>query len=169
MIKKFFTKDMVFWLICLIILIVGKLFLPKTGKLALLNEASEVLLILMVSIFVIVKLLKIKKTTPTKKKYEDWIIIAFLIILNLFFSRNLILDIITGPQKIELYNVSTHKYQNRLEFSYYLEGEDISGNNHNLKVSIEEFNKVNSLGYGNKEKITVVYYENTHRVVDIVY
>ena len=164
--NKFFTKDIIFWIIILVFLFGGKFLLPKSGNLVLLTETFEVLFVLMMLWYIIYKSIYTIKNNPNSKKGFIILIIILCLGISFFISKNLVLDIISGPCEIRLYNYKTTQLASGriLDFHYYIEGDDDSGKRYMMEISGDDANRIAAK---NNRYVTVIYYENTERVVSI--
>ncbi len=162
--KKLFTKDVVICLAIIVIILGGKFLLPKSGELVLLDELFDVLFIVVIFGYVIYKsILTIKRKTNSRNIFAIFIIIICLSI-SIFFSINLILDIINGSSEIQLYNCKVIKRASGriLDFQYYIDGEDSNGNRYRMEISSDDANKIAN---NTSDHFYIKYYKNTERVI----
>ncbi len=164
--EKFFTKDIIICIIILTVILGGDFLLPNSGDLVLLDEIFDVSVIVIILGYVIYRLFKVIKKNAGYKK----IIVIMLIILCfgicIYFSKNIVLDIINGPTEIELYDyMVSKKMTNRIvETKYYINGKDEYSNKHIMEISEDDANRI-SAKYSSY--VTIVYYKNTKRVIKI--
>lgn len=164
--EKFFTKDMIICIIILAIILGGEVLLPESGNLVLLDEIFDSLIILIILGYIIYRLFKVIKKNVG---YNKIIVVMFIILcfgIGILLSKNIVLDIINGPTKIELYDyIVTKKMTNRIvETKYYINGEDENANKHIMEISMDDAYRV-STKYSNY--VTIVYYKNTKRITKI--
>lgn len=152
-------------IICVLIfiLIAVRLFMPKTGPLVMINEVCDVFLIWMICIIVIISIIK---SNWKNSKFANVIKVALIIIcvaLGIWFSRNVVLDFISGPKKSVLSDIQVSKtqgYTGIFSLHYYLNGVNTSGERIRLEISGSDYTKLST-----KRSVLVEYYENTGRIV----
>lgn len=97
-----------------------------------------------------------------KQKLLGIIVLLVLLAFGIWSTKNLALDLATGPQEIELHDVEVSKRQGTAGLAslhYYLEGNDAEGNPYRMDISEEDYTNL-----GATEQLTVSYYENTKRL-----
>lgn len=160
MLKKVKKYDLIFWVIALI-LAVGSVFIPKTGKTALIDSFVKLLFLWCIVIYVWIKVLKIKQ--DIKKVIIVYIICSAVTIFGIWESKNLITDFITGPKEITLYDATVMQYTGNKGFislHYYLSGYDSEGNRYMIQISSDDYDIIAT----GKQQITITYYENIKRL-----
>ena len=164
--NKFFTKDVVICIIILVVLLGGKFLLPKSGDLVLLDEVFDVFIVVIILGYIIYKSIYAIKNKPNSKKGFIIFIIILCLGVAVFFSKNLILDVINEPSEIRLYDYKVTKRASGriLDFQYYVDGEDSNGNRYMMEISSDDANKISRK---NSDYVYVKYYKNTERVVSI--
>lgn len=157
--KKF---DIIYITIGVAFVIIG-LFLPKSGKLALVDVACDSVLLWGIVIYLF---LKIKKLSGgLRKNYSLYIVCLGVCIFSGFITKDLVMDLIEGPQRIELYKSEITKLQGvkgMASLHYYLEGEDVEGNSYKLEISADDYANIDASG-----PVIVNYYKNTERLYDV--
>ena len=143
---------------------VGGLFIPKTGKTALIDSLAEVLFIWCVVIYGWIKILKIKE--KNRKLIFIYIVCVAAVLFGIWMSKDFMTDLISGPKETTLsgVNVTKHSGSNGIfSLHYYLNGYDSEGKKHMIEISSEDYEKIPSMG-----EITVIYYEHINRLYKIV-
>ena len=81
--------------------------------------------------------------------------------------KNIILDVIQGPVKLQLYNATIYKRMSTrvVGLKYYVNGEDINGKRYSLEISGDDADRLSSKYF--YQVSTIEYYKNTKRVVSI--
>lgn len=155
--------DSIFYVLVFVVIGVG-LLLPKTGPMALLDELFDVLIIWIAGAYIIYKLVRKGKMYDSKQKIIRNIIMVCCIIICLWFSKGVALDVINGAKEETLSDVTVSRYQGPsgiISLHYYLVGTDESGDTIRLEISADDYSNLSM-----KRQIQVVYYENTRRVIE---
>ncbi len=162
--SKIFTKDIIFYVIAFVVLIIG-FILPESGKFALLDEGFKVILIWLICTYAIVSIKRMEKAVNATQKILRIVVIIATIVISIWFSANLVRDIITGSQQVELNDVEVDKLEGRygiISSHYYLIGNDENGNRVKFKISSNDYYELSGV-----KSVTVEYYEYTGRVIKI--
>ncbi len=141
------------------------LALPKTGDLVLLDQFFTILFICMVGVYVIYRILHLPEATDAKQKISRILVMVGCVVAMLWFSSQLIVDVVRGTEQIRLQEVEVSKQQGKygiLSLHYYLMGKDIEGNAERFEISADDYQR-----YATRKEITVVYYKYTDRVYRI--
>ncbi|MBE6052872.1 MAG: hypothetical protein E7212_03005 [Clostridium sartagoforme] len=163
-IKKVKTFDWVYISALLVIVIAG-VFMPKTGKLAMVDVAIDGIILWGIFIYLI---LKIKKNKGGLKKniylYLVSLVLGFFSLLN---TKNFVFDLVLGPQEIKLYDISIENRQSFrgiIGLHYYIRGTDENGDRHIIEISGSDYNFMR----GNTvDTMVLTYYENTDRLYEL--
>ncbi len=150
--------------IVIILLCIAFVLLPNAGTYALLDGILNAMILLGIAIFITVKLVKINKEKKDGRTVVRMICIIAIWTIDLVSSKNLALDIIQGTERIRLENISMNQVNGRygiISQEYYIIGEDEYGNQIELEVNREDFEK-NEL-----TSAVVIYYKNMEKLVEI--
>ncbi len=163
--KKFVLKykETIFYGIC-VLLIILKLFAPKSGEYVLLSELLETLLLCMIAVGLAYVGVQKFGTSDKRKKISKYCAIVLCVLLCILVAKNLTLDVISGPKEIQLTEITVGKSRytkSFIGFHYYLYGNNKMGQNMRLEISGDDYTKLQ-----NEDTIFVTYYENTNRVVE---
>ena len=159
MLKKIKSYDVVF-IVLAAILAVGGLFIPKTGKTALLDSLSEVLFIWCIVVYVWVKTLKIKKNDG--KPAIMYVVCVAAVLFSIWLSKDFVMDLVSGPKVTTLSGITVTKHNGSngiFSLHYYLNGYDPEGNKHMIEISADDYEKISS-----RREITITYYEHIRRL-----
>ena len=124
----------------------------------------NVLIIWIAGAYIIYKLVRKGKMYDSKQKIIRNIIMVCCIIICLWFSKGIALDVINGAKEETLSDVTVSRYQGPsgiISLHYYLVGTDESGDTIRLEISADDYSNLSM-----KRQIQVVYYENTRRVIE---
>lgn len=160
--KKLKKFDLVYIIIGVAFLI-GGLFLPKSGRFALLDVAVNNLIIWGIFIYIFIKVRKF--SGGIKKNLYLYVVCLFLALFSLWSTKDLAMDLISGPKVITLHDVNLSKRQGTkglVSLHYYLNGSDSKGNNHRIEISGWDYTNINKM-----DTIVITYYENTNRLYDV--
>ena len=138
------------------------LFFPKTGELVLLDQFFTILFICMVGAYVICRILHLPEATDTKQKISRTLVMVGCVIAMIWFSSQLLVDVMRGTEQIRLQEVEISKQQGKygfLSLHYYLMGKDSEGNTERFEISADDYQR-----YATRKEMTVVYYKYTDRV-----
>lgn len=142
---------------------IGGLFLPKSGRFALLDVAANNLIVWGIFIYMFLKVRKF--SGGIKKNLYIYAVCLFLAVFSLLSTKSLVMDLISGPKVITLNNVNLSKRQGAkglVSLHYYLNGSDLEGNNHTIEISDRDYTNINRT-----DTLVITYYENTDRLYDI--
>lgn len=143
-------------------LIAVQMIMPATGRSVMVSEIVRAIIFWILFIYIDVKVLKKGK----KKKISDKGIRIAIVIMSVIFcgwiSKGIVMDLIHGPESMELTHIVTEKAANLGVFSmnYQLIGTDENGNKIILKISGDDYSRLS-----NVDHITVVIYKETGRIV----
>lgn len=154
-IKKF---DGIYISIAVLIVIAG-LFLPKSGHLALLDVAFDTILFWAVTIYIVIKVRKIRGRI--KENWYIYLLCLLFMVFSLWMTKNVVVDVIKGPQVIELQNIHVSKLQGTKGLSslhYYMNGEDAEGKAYKIEISGQQYSSMST-----RKTAVITYYENTKR------
>ncbi len=163
-IKKIFRDDFIFYIFMIIVLVIGWL-LPKTGAFVLVDELFEILFVCLVAALVIFTILRMDKANSHIQKVGRIAIIIAALAIVIFFSKNLMIDVIGGTQRTGVEHVEVSRQQGRfgiISMRYYISGVDKEGNRVRFEISGNDYSRLLD-----KKSVTVEYYESTKRVVSV--
>lgn len=162
MIRKLKKFDWIYIAVGTAFVICG-LFLPKSGRMALLDVAFDVMLVWGIVIYL---LLKVRKADSSiRKKMYIYIICGFLGVFAIFHTTNIARDVVSGPHTISLGRVTVSQIQGIRGIAflhYYLNGEDSAGNRYRIEISADEYKQLKT-----KNVAVVTYYEHTKRLYSL--
>ena len=152
-------------ILCLFVLavIVAGLLMPKTGPLVAVDELCNAVVIWTVCIYVIVRMIRRKGSFSTAAKAVRGLVAAACLAIGIWFSRDIVLDLASGPETVSLADVHVSSSQGRSGVTsrhYYLTGTDHQGERIRLEISGEDYTRLDGAG-----SVTVEYYRHTGRVV----
>lgn len=181
--KKFFNKLKIsnFILALGFLFAIVSFFLPKTGSLVLLDEATNILALCFFYTYLLLLIFKAKRLVETtgitsiKEKVQLLvptiiivIVTVFVIFATVILSMNIVLDVINGTQTITLSNAIVTHYNAGNGFvsnHYYLMGKDENDKNHRVEISSNDYYSYDK----SKRTVTLEYYPNISRVVKFWY
>lgn len=165
--KKISTTSLVFWIAVLVVLFVDIFLLPKSGNLVLLDETFDNLIIIIFLGYIIYKVANVIKKNNGIKRVILILIIVICSGIIIYLPKNIILDVIQGPVKLQLYNATIYKRMSTrvVGLKYYVNGEDINGKRYSLEISGDDADRLSSKYF--YQVSTIEYYKNTERVVSI--
>ena len=161
LLDKFHIIDTIFWIVAFVVLVVG-LLLPKTGPYVLVDEIFDVLLWWLVGLYLVGKMLIMRKDGTKAQRIGRIVVGIAGIVLCIWTSRNVVVDMMTGTEEVILHNIQVSRYQGRagiLSVHYYLWGVDGTGNKVRFEISEDDYYQYK---YGGTVK--VIYYPKTDRV-----
>jgi hypothetical protein len=162
LLKKLKKFDWVYTSVGVALSIVA-LFLPKSGRFALLDVAVDNLIIWGIVVYVFLKVRKL--SGGIKQNLFVYVVWLFLVLFSLCTTKNFVMDIISGPKAITLYNVNLSMLQGTkglISLHYYLNGSDSEGKHHRIEISSWDYNNFNR-----PDSFTITYYENTDRLYEM--
>ncbi len=157
-IKKF---DIVYILIYFAFFLCS-LFLPKTGKLALLDVAMDTINFLGVVVYLFLKSRKFKGVS--RRRIYAYVVFLFLCLFCTWSIWGLAVDLVSGPKVVELHNLElSSRRPNKIYISprYYVKGVDADGNSYSIEISKSDCTHIATL-----QSVTIKYYENTTRLYE---
>lgn len=165
--KKISTTSLVFWIAVLVVLFVDIFLLPKSGNLVLLDETFDNFIIIIFLGYIIYKVAKVIKKNNGIKRVILILIIIICSGIIIYLPKNIILDVIQGPVRLQLYNTKIYKRMTTrvVGLKYYVIGEDINGKRYSLEISSDDADRLSSKYF--YQASTIEYYKNTERVVSI--
>lgn len=143
-------------------MVVSGLFLPKLGKFALVDVAFDNTVVRVLAIYIFLKVRKLDD--GIKKNVYGYIVCGILIVVSVWFTKNLVSDIMSGPEQILLYNIEVTKNQGSkgvISLHYYLEGVDSQGTRYKIEISSDDYSKMAS-----SDTLVIKHYKNTRRLYD---
>jgi hypothetical protein len=143
-----------------IVFILCALFMPKTGKLALLDVAFNSFILWSIALYLFLKVRKLGG--GIRKNLYVYAVCLILFLMGAWNAKNLALDLFSGPQEIVLYNVKVSKRQGSkgiTSLHYYLDGEDEDGNRLRIEISGDDYTKI-----GETDNVLLTYYKNAKRL-----
>lgn len=160
-IKKIKAFDWIYVSAFLVFVISG-VFMPKTGKLALVDVAIDGIILWGISVYLILKIKKFK--IGLRKNIFLYLVCLVFFLFSLWNTKNFVVDLVLGPQQTQLYDIGIEKRQSAkgiIGLHYYLKGTDENGDRHTIEISGSDYNrmKVNT-----SDSIVFTYYKNTNRL-----
>ncbi len=158
-IKKF---DLVFVFLG-VAFVVCALFLPKSGKFALLDVAADCIILLGIAIYLFLKIRKLNG--GIKKNLYVFVVSLLFALFGLLSTKSMVMDAISGPKEIELHNVHLSKLQGIkgiITLNYYLQGSDSEGKDYEIEISSDVY-----YHWRKTETIDITYYKNTKRLYEL--
>ena len=162
LLKKLKKFDLVYIIVGVAFLI-GGLFLPKSGRFALLDVAVDNLIIGGIVVYIFIKVRKF--SGGIKQNLYIYAICLFLALFSLWKTKDLAMDLISGPKVITLYNVNLSKLQGTkglVSLHYYLNGSDLEGNDYRIEISGWDYTNISK-----PDTLIITYYENTDRLYEM--
>lgn len=147
-------------MILVLIVIAAGLLLPKTGELALLDELCNISVLWIVCVYVVVKVVRNK----TSKKALGTGLVIVCLALALWFSKDLVLDLSAGPQRVVLSDIQVSESQGHtgiFSHHYYLTGTD-HHETLRFEISAKEYSQLKQ-----GASVTVEVYKHTGRIVSV--
>lgn len=163
-IKKIKTFDWVYISALLVIVIAG-VFMPKTGKLAMVDVAIDGIILWGIFVYLVLKIKKLKG--GIRKNIYLYVVSLVLFLFSLWNTKNLVLDLVSGPKQIQLHDIvieNRQSYRGLIGLHYYLRGTDENGDRHIIEISGSDYNfmKGNTV-----DTMVLTYYENTDRLYEL--
>lgn len=145
--------------------LVCSLFIPKTGRLALLDVAMDTINLLGVVVYLLLKIRKSKGVSGNK--IYTYVVFLFLGLLCIWSVKNFAIDLVSEPKVVELHNLelsSSRATKVYILSHYYVKGIDPDGDSHRIEISKSDCTYISAV-----ESVTIKYYENTNRLYEIEY
>lgn len=163
-IKKIKTFDLVYISSLLVIVIAG-VFMPKTGKLAMVDVAIDGIILWGIFVYLVLKIKKLKG--GLRKNIYLYVVSLVLFLFSLWNTKNLVFDLVSGPKQIQLHDIgieNRQSYRGLIGLHYYLRGTDENGDRHIIEISGSDYNfmKGNTV-----DTMVLTYYENTDRLYEL--
>ena len=162
LLKKIKKFDLVFIIIGAAFAIMS-LFLPKSGRFALLDVTVDNLIIWGILIYMFLKVRKF--SGGIKNNLYLYAVCLFLALFCLWMTKDLAMDLIAGPKVITLYNVKLSKLQGTkglASLHYYINGSDLEGNDYKIEISGSDYTNINKT-----DTLVITYYENTDKLYEV--
>ena len=155
------NKERIPYIIVLILLLVA-LCMPKTGRFVLLDELADVLVIWGAFVAIVVWIRRMGKSLRfTQTAWRIGVIIVGMCI-GIWFSGRLVMDMVSGPQKVTLYNIEVSQYRGKSGFislHYYIQGYEKNGNRMRFEISYNDYST-----FQHEDEATIEYYKYSDRV-----
>ena len=148
-------------MILVLIVIAAGLLLPKTGELALLDELCNISVLWIVCVYLVVKVIRNKASG--KALGTGLVIVCFA--LALWFSKDLVLDLSSGSQTVELTDIQVSEslaHKGIFSHHYYLTGSDNEDEILRLEISGKDYGRLQQ-----GQTVRVEYYKHTGRIVKV--
>lgn len=155
-------------IICIVIVcFIVALLIPTISSLVLLEELCNAILFYSIAIWLIKLAIAIKNSQAFKK------VIVILLLMLVFLgvatvtTKNILFDVFNGEKTIILSNLEIEKRSTKrgiFSLKYYLNGTDDNGKEYRFEISGNAYEKILQ-----EDIISVKGFENTGRVVEIVY
>lgn len=161
--RKLEVYEIVLCIFTLIVIVIG-LMMPKTGRFVLADEICDSIVIWSVCVFVTARIVRHCRVSSLTGKMVRGIVVIMLLVFSLWFSKDVALDVVSGPESTALSNLEVSQMQAHTGiFSrhYYVMGTDASGEYLRLEISGKD-----CLELSGRDKIQMKYYRNTNRVVE---
>ena len=160
--RKIQTYEIILCIFVLAVVVVG-LLMPKTGALVMVDEICDVLAIWTVCIYVIVRIIQSRGKFSGSVKAARILVVAACIVAGVLFTRSAALDLVSGPETIQLTDIQVSKSQAHtgiFSLHYYLTGTDSQGERIRLEISGDDYTRLSGSG-----SVTVEYYRHTGSIV----
>ena len=161
-IEKIGFKDILIYIVFFWVYIIG-LLLPKTGNLCLVDEFFNVFTVGIVCVYIVFKICTTPKAESFAKRILKIMVVMVCVMFFGYFAKNIVVDLVEGKQEIYLVDLEMSKYQGYSGINslhYYMTGTDEEGNRMRLEISADDYSVLKT-----KDKVKVVYYKYTNRVV----
>lgn len=161
---KVHRLDIIFCVVLLALIVMG-ILLPKTGPLVLMNEACDLLIIWIICIFISIRLIRPDKARAAAAKAWRVTAIVACAVICIWFTKDVVLDMAEGPQRVVLENVEVSHSQAHtgiLSSHYYLTGTDPQGKKMRLEISGGDYTDLSG-----QKTVSVKCYKHTRRVLEI--
>lgn len=163
--RKIRTYETILFIFVLALVIIG-LLMPKTGPLVMIDELCDILVIWTVCIYVIVRIIKSRGKFSVSVKVIRVLAIAICVVIGVLFTRNIALDLVSGPETIQLTDIQVSKSQTHtgiFSLHYYLMGTDNHNERVRLEISGDDYTNLSG-GSG----VTVECFRHTGRIVRFI-
>lgn len=160
--RKIRTYEIILCIFVIVVIVAG-LLMPKTGALVLADEFCNVLVIWIACIYVIVKIMQSREKFSGSMKAVRLFIIAVCVALSVLFTKDVALDLVSGPETAHLTDIQVSKTQAHtgiFSLHYYLTGTDGQGERIRLEISGDDYTRLSG-----SSSVTVEYYRHTGRIV----
>ena len=160
MMKKINKVEILLVILVLIVITAG-LLLSKTGELVLLDELCNSSVLWIVCVYVVVKVVRNKASR--KALGAGVVIVCFA--LALWFSKDLVLDLSSGSQTVELKDIQVSEslaHTGIFSHHYYLTGSDNEDEILRLEISGEDYGRLQQ-----GQTVRVEYYKHKGRIVKV--
>lgn len=150
--------------ICIIVFIFASCFMPKTGKLVLLDEVFKVLLLWLASGYIIVKIIISQNMQSMPQKVARIMVIIACSVVSLWCAKSVVLDMINGTKEVTMSDCTVSMLQGKsgiISRHYYLEGMDENGKRMKMEISAKDYTALL-----HKESVRVEYYCYTDRITE---
>ncbi len=163
-IKKIKTFDWVY-IVTFLVFVISGVFMPKTGKLAMVDVAIDGIILWGIFVYLILKIKKLKG--GIRKNIYLYLVSLVLALFSLWNTKNFVIDLVLGPQEIKLYDIDIEKrqsYRGIIGLHYYIRGIDENGDRHIIEISGNDYNFIK----GNTvDTMVLTCYENTDRLYEL--
>lgn len=164
-VEKIKKYDWILWAIVAVGLFAVKMFLPKAGKYALLDSGITAVICIGVTVYFIVK--AVSKKLSFKEGAMTYIIIAVFAVFSVIIAKNVVIDLLIGPQELTLHNIEVYESTSSGKYgttkSYYFTGYDESGEDYRIDINKEDGYRIVSA-----DKVTFKWYENVKKFYEFV-
>lgn len=153
----------IFWCAAVILLIV-KILLPETGILGMVNVGSTAILFFGIGGNCIWSIFCNKKKKKSTFILKTLIIPILALSIGGYISKNLVLDLISGPKIVNLVSVTTEEsfgIFGTISFHHYLCGRDEENwTKYRFDISADEYYELEG-----EQQVTVLCYPRTERIL----
>lgn len=143
--------------------IIAGLILPKTGRFALAGEICDVIAIWAVVILVIVRTAAWRGEASATGKVVRIVVIVLLLAVGIWFTKEVALDIVNGPEITVLSDLQmsrTQAHTGIFSNHCYLTGTDRSGERMRFEISENDYTEISGC-----DTVRIEYYRYTRRIV----
>ena len=162
----------ILYIVGVVVFVLLSLFMPKAGELALLHVTFNNFTLWGILIYLVVKVRKFNG--GWRKNFYVYLICLFLGIFSIWSTKDLVMDLVSGVQEVELYNVKVSEIQGPkglILHHYYVDGNDAVGNRYRIEISGNDYEKLNSrYNYRNlnsKDSVVLTIYKYTEKLYQI--
>ena len=161
--KRLKKQEIIFFILVLAVIAAG-LLLPKTGELVLLDEFCNLSVIWIVCAYLVIRVVRNRSLLSASRKALGTGAVIVCFALALWFSKDLMLDLSSGSQTVELKDIQVSEslaHTGIFSHHYYLTG---SHNNETLRfeISAKEYSQLKP-----GASVTAEVYKHTGRIVKV--
>lgn len=162
--KRLKKQEIIFFVLVLAVIAAG-LLLPKTGELVLLDEFCDLSVIWIVCAYLVIRVVRNRTLLSASRKALGTGVVIVCFALALWFSKDLVLDLSSGSQTVELKDIQVSEslaHTGIFSHHYYLTGSDNEDEILRLEISGEDYGRLQQ-----GQTVRVEYYKHTGRIVKV--